>query len=132
MSCRSDPRCVANLQRWKEAGGPGQWIEAQRGCWNHEDWLTLLDSLRESSFWPLDPVTIGQVLEEAGRHWANLQAWQAAGEAAQWVEEHNGSWNHDEWLALLEDLRASEFWPLDPQAVGQVLEQLKAEWLPCQ
>jgi hypothetical protein len=34
-------------------------------------------------------------------------------------------WNHDECLALLQTLEKSEYWPMDPKAVGQVLEELK-------
>jgi hypothetical protein len=43
------------------------------------------------------------------------------------VLSHNYSWNHDDWLTLLRDLESSEFWPLDPEKVGCVLESLKAD-----
>ena len=55
------------------------------------------------------------------------QLWQAAG-ARGWVEAHGGEWNHDDWLALLDDLRRSPFWPMDPEAVGLVLEEEKRRW----
>jgi hypothetical protein len=45
------------------------------------------------------------------------------------VESHQGHWNHQDWLALLDELRRSPFWPMHPDAVGQVLEEVRREWL---
>ena len=44
-----------------------------------------------------------------------------------WVEAHRGQWDHEDWLALLEDLKRSAFWPMEPDAVGQALEDAKRE-----
>ena len=54
------------------------------------------------------------------------QLWQETG-ARGWVEAHGGAWNHHDWLALLDDLRGSGFWPMQPDAVGAALETAKAE-----
>jgi hypothetical protein len=59
----------------------------------------------------------------------NLRRWQESGRARAWVEAHNGRWNHEDWLALLEELRRSPFWPMQPDKVGMVLEDAKREWL---
>jgi hypothetical protein len=124
----SDARLAANLRRWKESGQPLLWIDWHRGQWDHDDWLALLDSLHESEFWPLDPGAVGLVLEGLKVRWHNLRRWLASGEPRRWVEERQGQWNHDAWLALLEGLRQSEFWPLDPDAVGLALDRLRRQW----
>jgi hypothetical protein len=59
----------------------------------------------------------------------NLRRWKDSGRPRAWVEAHKGRWNHDDWLALLEELRRSPFWPLQPDQVGLVLEDVKREWL---
>jgi hypothetical protein len=62
----ADPQ-AENLRRWRESGQPRAWVEARQGQWDHDAWLALLDDLKGSSFWPLDPNAVGLVLEEA-RH----------------------------------------------------------------
>jgi hypothetical protein len=59
----------------------------------------------------------------------NLRRWRESGQPRAWVEAHRGQWNHTDWLDLLEELKRSPFWPLQPEAVGEVLEELKQEWL---
>jgi hypothetical protein len=63
--------------------------------------------------------------EENTRKAANLLAWRKSGRGLAWVIGHNGQWNHDEWTRLLDDLKASDFWPLAPDAVGGSLEEWK-------
>jgi hypothetical protein len=58
----------------------------------------------------------------------NLRLWRESGEARAWVEARQGRWNHQDWLALLESLRRSRFWPMHPDAIGRALEDLKREW----
>ncbi len=45
------------------------------------------------------------------------------------MEARRGQWGHAEWLALLDELKRSPYWPLDPDSVGLVLEETKREWL---
>ena len=59
----------------------------------------------------------------------NLARWKTSGQARAWVEARRGKWNHDDWLALLDELKRSPFWPMQPDAVGAVLEEHKHEWL---
>jgi hypothetical protein len=63
------PSEADNLRRWKESGQPRAWVAARKGEWNHGDWLALLDELRRSPYWPMQPEEIGRVLEETKRHW---------------------------------------------------------------
>lgn len=65
--------------------------------------------------------------ELPGREVENLRKWRASGQARAWVATHQGQWNHDDWLGLLEELKRSPFWPMHPDAVGQVLEETKRE-----
>jgi hypothetical protein len=55
----------------------------------------------------------------------NLERWRADGQPARWVERHQGHWGHGEWLELLSALEASDYWPLEPDAVGRALEEHK-------
>jgi hypothetical protein len=55
----------------------------------------------------------------------NLERWKASGEPERWVVSHNYSWNHDDWLSLLEALKKSDYWPMNPDDVGTVLEEQK-------
>jgi hypothetical protein len=45
------------------------------------------------------------------------------------VEQRQGCWNHDEWLALLAELKASSWWPMRADDVGLTLEEIKRQWL---
>jgi hypothetical protein len=60
----------------------------------------------------------------------NLRRWRESGQAKAWVAAHRGQWNHDDWLALLEELKRSSFWPMPPDAVGLTLEETRREWQP--
>jgi tetratricopeptide (TPR) repeat protein len=53
-----------NLKRWKDSALPRAWVEAHKGEWNDADWLSFLEELQKSEYWPLDPDSVGQVLEE--------------------------------------------------------------------
>jgi len=59
----------------------------------------------------------------------NLRRWRESGQARAWVETRGGRWDHAGWLALLEELKRSPYWPMQPDAVGLVLEEVKHEWL---
>jgi len=59
----------------------------------------------------------------------NVKRWRESGQARAWVEAHNGQWNHADWLALLEELKRSAFWPMQLDAVGLALEDAKRDWL---
>ena len=58
----------------------------------------------------------------------NVRQWRESGRPRAWVEAHNGRWDHGDWLALLEELKRSRYWPMPPEAVGAALEDAKREW----
>jgi hypothetical protein len=68
---KRSPLCpeAENLRKWRESGQVRSWVQARHGTWGHTDWLALLDDLRRSSFWPMDPDAVGLVLEEEKRQW---------------------------------------------------------------
>ncbi|HEY7154002.1 MAG TPA: hypothetical protein VH575_08615 [Gemmataceae bacterium] len=57
----------------------------------------------------------------------NLRRWRESGQARAWVETHQGRWDHNDWLALLDELKRSSFWPMHPDAVGLTLEEIQRE-----
>ena len=59
----------------------------------------------------------------------NLRRWRESGQAQAWVEQRQGCWNHDDWLALLAELKGSSWWPMRADAVGLTLEEIKRQWL---
>src|SRR5262249_26048563 len=117
-----------NLRRWQQSGEARLWVADHLGQWNHDDWLNLLRSLERSRYWPMDPWAVGDVLEEVRGEWRNLHRWRNSGEARGWVEARQGRWEHADWLALLDDLQQSEFWPLDMASAEQVLRTMTAEY----
>ncbi len=122
-------RC-ASLRRWQESGELCRWVGAHQGQWHHHDWMLLLEGLRQSSFWPLNQAALGQLLESTAVQWRNLRRWQESGAPERWVKGHQGHWSHADWLALLGTFQWSGSWPVDAAAVGQVLEQIRAELFP--
>jgi hypothetical protein len=114
-----------NLERWEASGEPHRWVEAQRGRWDHADWVRLLASLERSEFWPLAPEAVGRVLEEARQRYLNLTRWQRSGAAWLWVSAQRGEWDHAAYLSLLAQFEEA---PVDPLALGELLERLKAEY----
>jgi hypothetical protein len=117
-----------NVRRWVASGRPRQWVEARGGLWGRRDWLDLLEELRTSAFWPVQPDAAREALEWLRAEWQNLHLWEQSGRPRRWVEARGGVWSHKDWLALLDELRDSEFWPVDPAAVGRVLEAVKGEF----
>jgi hypothetical protein len=67
------PPETQNLRRWRESGQARAWVEARHGRWGHEDWLGLLDTLRRSPFWPMQPEEVGRLLEETKQDWLQRQ-----------------------------------------------------------
>lgn len=58
----------------------------------------------------------------------NLSAWKRSGAPTRWVEQHGGQWNDADWLNLIADLMISNYRPIHPAAVGQVLEEAKRQY----
>jgi hypothetical protein len=118
---------VRNLRRWRDSGAARRWVEAKAGQWGHVDWLGLLETLRQTGFWPVDPAEVARVLKEVQRKWWNLRRWRDSGLAHRWVEGRPRRWRREDWRALEEELRASEFWPVDRAALGRVVKEVRAQ-----
>jgi hypothetical protein len=56
-----------NLARWVASGEPRRWVDSHHRQWNHDDWLALLSVLLNSSYWPMEPDSVGLTLEELKR-----------------------------------------------------------------
>ena len=54
---------VTNLQRWEQSGKPQQWVREHIQGWDHQAWLSLLASLRNSEYWPMDEAAMSELLE---------------------------------------------------------------------
>lgn len=55
----------------------------------------------------------------------NLKAWRETGHPERWVKEKGFSWNHEQWSSLIQELRHSNFWPMNEDQVGLVLERTR-------
>jgi hypothetical protein len=119
-----------NLWRWHESGQPRRWVEERQGRWAHEDWLQLLEGLRAGGLWPVDLDEVDRTLRQLNLEWWNVHRWRTSGMARRWVEDRRGRWDQEDWLVLLDALRASDFWPADPEAVRRVVEEIRAELFP--
>jgi hypothetical protein len=53
-----------NLRSWIASGEPRRWVRTRRGRWDHQDWLALLRQLRDTRYWPMNELKIGEALEE--------------------------------------------------------------------
>ena len=59
----------------------------------------------------------------------NLARWIESGEPARWVAARRGEWNHRDWLALLDVLRRSRYWPLREADIGRTLEENREDMI---
>ena len=61
----------------------------------------------------------------------NSEKWARSGQPEHWVNEHQGQWNHDDWVALLNELRNTPFWPMEETAIARTVEEHKSHyWCP--
>ena len=44
------------------------------------------------------------------------------------VKKHNGQWNHQDWLDFLEYLRSKNYFPINTDHVGLLLEEKKVQY----
>jgi hypothetical protein len=58
----------------------------------------------------------------------NLQGWKSSGWPDEWVKSHLSGWKHQDWLDLLEEIRRSEYWPIDEPSIGRHLETLRDQF----
>lgn len=47
---------------------------------------------------------------------------------ANFVKKNKGSWDHQEWVELLENLKTKGYYPVDEDQVGLIVEKKKTEY----
>ena len=55
----------------------------------------------------------------------NIKRFAKTSLAANFVKAHNGSWNHEDWLGFISDVKAKGYYPIDWDRVGLILEDKK-------
>jgi len=70
-----DPKHVEsfNLIRWRISGRPIEWVAEHCGKWSHSDWLSLIEGLKGSEFWPIREEDIGKEIERHKSDWATAR-----------------------------------------------------------
>lgn len=101
------------IQGWIDVAA---FIDEDELAFSEEGWLWLNEKSQEP------------VQEEASQLEVNLQRWINDGAPVRWVEDRRGKWTDHDWEQLVEELKATEYWPLDPDQVGEVLEQTTRQW----
>jgi len=75
---------------------------------------------------PVDVAADGATLEK------NLQRILHAGLLDAFVARHAGCWGHDDWMALLAQLRREGYWPADEKALVAALGRSLSQWQQAQ
>lgn len=75
------------------------------------------------------PVKAAKAAKTAPTAEENLKKLAKSNLPADFVKKHEGSWNHQEWLAFLEEIKASGYDPINTDYVGLILEEKKAAFL---
>ena len=55
----------------------------------------------------------------------NIKRFAKTALAMNFVKAHNGSWNHQDWLNFISDVKAKGYYPIDWDRVGLILEDKK-------
>lgn len=97
-----------------------QWIKG-RVVWSHQEWVQLLENLRKKGYHQVVDnyewqKAVGKYLEEARMKNIKLPT----EELNQWLKTHR-SWDHNEWLGLLAQLRAKGYTMITDNEFGQTL-----------
>lgn len=130
----------AEAMKWfRKAAEQGQEFALYNIGWMYAEGLGVAQNHVEAAKWMRKAAELGH--EESGK-WLvehgysdkkeqdiereNLDRWIASGAPRRWVAEHGGTWGHNDWLNLVEELRGSGYWPMNLDAVGAALEKCKA------
>lgn len=65
----------------------------------------------------------------ASKEETNLKKLTKSPIAMNFVKKNNGNWNHEEWLGFLDYLKEKGYDPINPDKVGLLLEEKKAQYL---
>ena len=60
---------------------------------------------------------------------ANLKKLRKSPIPMNFVKKQKGEWNHQDWLNFLEYLKGKNYFPIDTDRVGLLLEEKKAQYL---
>ena len=71
---------AGNLTRWQDSGQPHRWVWDSSGAWCHDEFVSLLDTLRAGPYWPLNEDDVLKTLEEARNTYCDLERWNLLGE----------------------------------------------------
>jgi len=76
---------------------------------------------------PGDAREIAERLAEIARKLENLKRWQASPNPRTWVEGHLDGWTYEQLHKLVENAKASTYWPLDETELELSLESTRLE-----
>lgn len=65
----------------------------------------------------------------ASKEETNLKKLTKSPIAMNFVKKNNGNWNHEDWLGFLDYLKEKGYDPINPDKVGLLLEEKKAQYL---
>ena len=63
---------------------------------------------------------------------ANLKKLRKSPIPMNFVKKQKGSWNHQDWLDFLKNLEEKQYFPIDTDKVGLILEEKKKQYLEAQ
>ena len=69
-----------NLSRWQDSGEPHVWVWECSGAWCHDDFVSLLATVRAGPYWPLNEDDVLKTLEAARDTYCDLERWNLLGE----------------------------------------------------
>ncbi|MEZ4601227.1 MAG: hypothetical protein R2940_15665 [Syntrophotaleaceae bacterium] len=52
-----------NLKRWQKSGEAEKWVQDHVAGWTHDEWQGLLDSLRQTDYWPMEESDLSEAIE---------------------------------------------------------------------
>jgi hypothetical protein len=53
-----------NLKKLSKTGILANFVKRNKGAWDHEGWLSLLESIKEKGYCPIDEDQVGLLLEQ--------------------------------------------------------------------
>ena len=79
---REEEAAAQRFDRWKKSGVPRQWVLEHLEGWDHATWVTMINSVKATPYWPLHVLQVMTVLEEMRHELRNQGLGDAANEQA--------------------------------------------------
>lgn len=70
--------------------------------------------------------------ERISKEDANLKKLRKSPIPMNFVKKQKGAWNHQNWLDFLKNLEEKQYFPIDTDKVGLLLEEKKRQYLEAQ